>query len=142
MDAWIAWVIAGVVLAVGEVLTVSLYLGPFALGAFAAALVDLLGGGTALPWVVFLVVSLLVLGIVRPIARSHRRMPARLRTGTAALVGRDALVVEPIGGLEGVGRVKIDGDVWTARAYDGDEIPAGRRVHVVEIRGVTALVAE
>ena len=68
------------------------------------------------------------------------RTPARLRTGTAALVGRTATVVEPVS--EAGGCVKIDGEVWTARPYDEDAVfAAGQRVQGLEIRGATALVA-
>ena len=49
-------------------------------------------------------------------------MPAHLRTGTAALVGKPAMVLERIANDEGVGCVRLDGEVWTARAYDDDEI--------------------
>jgi membrane protein implicated in regulation of membrane protease activity len=70
-------------------------------------------------------------------------MPAQIRTGTATLVGRQAMVVERIANNEGVGCVKLDGEVWTARAYDDDDvIEEGRRVQVIEIRGATALVSE
>jgi predicted ATPase len=80
---------------------------------------------------------------LRPLARSHRRMPAQLRTGTAALVGRTAMVTERISNDEGTGSVKLEGESWTARSYDEDDvIEAGRRVQVMEIRGATALVAE
>ena len=52
-------------------------------------------------------------------------------------------VVERIANAEGVGCVKLDGEIWTARAYDDDEvIEPGKRVHVLEIRGATALVSE
>ncbi len=64
-----------------------------------------------------------------------------MRTGTAALVGRDAIVLERIANHDGVGCVKIGGEVWTARSYDDDEvIDPGEQVQVVEIRGATALV--
>jgi membrane protein implicated in regulation of membrane protease activity len=66
-----------------------------------------------------------------------------IRTGTAALVGRRAVVVERIANGEGVGCVKIAGEVWTARSYEEDGvIEAGAQVEVVEIRGATALVLE
>ena len=53
------------------------------------------------------------------------------------------MVLERIANDEGVGCVRIDGEVWTARSYDDDDvIEAGKRVHVVEIRGATALVTE
>jgi membrane protein implicated in regulation of membrane protease activity len=88
-------------------------------------------------------VSLVLLAALRPIARSHRRLPAQLRTGTAALVGSTGTVVERIANDEGVGCVRIGGEVWTARSYLDDEvIEAGKRVQVVEIKGATALVTE
>jgi membrane protein implicated in regulation of membrane protease activity len=143
MDAWVLWLIAAVVLAVGEIATMGFFLAPFAAGALVAALTSAAGGGTAITLIVFLGVSTAALAALRPVARSHRRMPAQLRTGTAALVGRHATVVERIANDEGVGCVRLDGEVWTARAYDEDEvIEQGRRVQVMEIRGATALVSE
>ena len=143
MEPWVLWLIAAVVLGIGEIATMGFFLAPFAAGALVAALVAATGTGTAITLVVFLLVSIAALAALRPIARSHRKMPAALRTGTAALVGRKAMVVERIANNEGVGCVKLDGEVWTARAYDDDDvIEQGRRVHVVEIRGATALVSE
>ena len=143
MDPWVLWLIAAVILAVGEIATMGFFLAPFAAGALVAALASGVGAGTAISLIVFLVVSIAALTMLRPLARSHRRMPAQLRTGTAALVGRDATVVERIANHEGVGCVRLDGEVWTARAYDADEvIDAGRQVQVMEIRGATALVSE
>jgi membrane protein implicated in regulation of membrane protease activity len=90
---------------------------------------------------VFLVSSGIVFATLRPVARRHRRLPPSIRTGAAALVGKRALVLERIANEEGVGCVRIDSEVWTARSYDEDEvIDAGERVEVVEIRGATALV--
>ena len=85
--------------------------------------------------------SLASLALLRPIAVRHLRMPARLRTGTAALVGTKALVVERVD-VHG-GQVKIGGDVWSARAFDETQvIEPGARVDVVKIEGATALVYE
>ena len=139
---WVIWIIAAVVLAVGEMLTMGLFLAPFAAGAVMAALVAGVGGGAVLSWGVFILTSLLLLLVVRPIARSHRRTPAPLRTGTAALVGGRAVVLERIANQEAVGCVKLEnGEVWTARSYDDDDVfDIGERVEVVEIRGATALV--
>jgi membrane protein implicated in regulation of membrane protease activity len=143
MDPWLYWLIAAVVFGVGEIATLGFFLAPFAGGALVAALLTGLGAGTAIGWVVFLVVSVVLLAALRPIARSHRTQPPRLRTGTAALVGRSGMVVERIANDEGVGCVRIDGEVWTARSYvDDDIIEAGKKVQVVEIRGATALVSE
>src|SRR5829696_6993399 len=138
MDAWVVWLVIAVALAVGEVLTVSFYLFPFAIGALGAAVADLAGGGSSVQALAFVVLTALSLGIVRPIARRHVAVPPALRTGTAALVGRTAVVVEDICNDEARGAVRLEGETWTARAFDDDElIPSGRRVTVMEIRGAT-----
>jgi membrane protein implicated in regulation of membrane protease activity len=143
MDAWVLWLIAAVVFAVAEVLNLSFFLFPFAIGAALAAVVELAGLGTPIAVVVFAVFTALSFGIVRPIARRHLRTPPQIRTGTAALIGRPAVVVERIANDEGVGCVRLDGEMWTARAYDEDRVfEPGTRVQVLEIRGATALVDE
>jgi membrane protein implicated in regulation of membrane protease activity len=143
MDAWIIWLVAACLLGVGEMHQGGFYLAPFALGAALAAVVSLLGVGVALTAVVFLLASAIVFGTLRPVARRHRRLPPSIRTGAAALIGRPGIVLERIANDEGVGCVKIDGEVWTARSYADDEvIDVGKRVEVVEIRGATALVMQ
>ena len=143
MDAWAIWIVLAVVLAVGEIMTLGFFLAPFAAGAVLGAVADLVGAGLGVSIIVFLLSSLLLFGLVRPIARRHLRTPAQLRTGTAALVGQTAIVTERIANDEGHGAVKLDGELWTARAYDADTvIEPGTRVQVMEIRGATALVSE
>jgi membrane protein implicated in regulation of membrane protease activity len=139
---WILWIVAACILGIGEMHTGGLYLLPFAVGAALAGVISLLGVGSLLALLVFVLASILVFGALRPVARRHRRLPPAIRTGAAALVGTRALVLERIANDEGVGCVKIDGgEVWTARSYDDDEvIDAGERVEVVEIKGATALV--
>ena len=143
MDPWVVWLIAAVILAIGEIVTTGLFLAPFAGGGLIAALLAAGGAGATIEWAAFLVVSVVLLAALRPVAREHQRTRGRLRTGTAALVGQTATVVERIANAEGVGCVRLDGEIWTARAYDDDEvIEPGTRVQVLEIRGATALVSE
>ena len=141
MDDWVWWMIAAGALAVGEIATLGFFLGPIAVAAVAAAIVALVGGGLALQWIVFIAVSLASLLVLRPIARRHLRTPAQLRTGTAALVGAQAVVLERVD-RDG-GQVKLAGEVWTARTYDEDAtFEPGERVEVMKIDGATALVAD
>jgi membrane protein implicated in regulation of membrane protease activity len=140
---WLIWLIVAAVFGVGEIVTLGFFLAPFAGGALIAALVAAAGAGAIISWATFIVVSLVLLLALRPIALRHRRMPGQLRTGTAALVGRTAMVTERIANDNGTGCVKLEGETWTARAYDADEvIEPGKRVQVIEIRGATALVTE
>ena len=142
MDIWIVWLIAAAVFGIGEMHTGGLYLLPFALGAALAAVLAAVGAGALVSVIAFGAVSLAVVAALRPVASRHRRLPPAIRTGAAALVGHQAMVIERIANGEGVGCVKIDGgEVWTARSLGDDEvIEAGERVEVVDIKGATALV--
>jgi len=127
------------VLAVGEILTTGFFLAPVAIAAVMAAAAALLGAGVALQMVVFIVATTASIGFLRPVARGHMHTPARLRTGTAALVGQPATVLERVDGQGG--SVKLAGEVWTARAFDEDQVfEPGQRVDVLKIDGATALV--
>ena len=141
---WIVWLIAAGGFAAGEMhFATGFYLAPFALGAAVATVASLAGLGAVVSLLCFVAVALLTLAFVRPIALRHIRVPPRLRTGAAALIGKQAIVLERIANDEGMGSVRIDGEVWTARSYnDDDVIERGTRVDVVDIRGATALVTE
>src|SRR4051794_20201435 len=143
MEPWVIWVVVAVVLALGGMATLGFFLAPLAAGAAAAAGLSALGAGATIEWAAFLVVSVVLLAALRPVARDHQRSKGKIKMNTAALVGQTAMVVERIANDEGVGCVKLDGEIWTARAFDDDEvIEPGTRVHVLEIRGATALVSQ
>ena len=142
MPGWLIWVILACACGVGEMLSGGFFLAPFALGGFLAAAGQAVGG-TAVAVIVFAVASALSLVLIRPVVRAHTRMPPALRTGAAALIGKRAMVLERIANDEGVGLVRIEGEVWTARSlFDDQEIEPGTQVEVVDIKGATALVTE
>jgi membrane protein implicated in regulation of membrane protease activity len=140
VPSWVIWAIAAVLLAVGEIFTTGLFfLGPVALAAILAMIVALFGAGAVLQLLVFIGASVASLALIRPIAKAHLRMPAELRTGTAALTGARAVVLQRVDTEHGL--VRIGGEEWSARAYmDGAVYEAGERVEVVKIEGATALV--
>jgi membrane protein implicated in regulation of membrane protease activity len=142
MAVWVAWAVAAVGLAIGEILTPGLFfLGPIAVAAVMAGAVAALGLGLVFQLVAFVLGSLASLAVLRPIARRHIRVPPELRTGAAALTGAQAFVLERVDATGG--RVKLGGEVWSARAFFEDQvIEPGRQVEVVKIEGATALVQE
>ena len=142
MAAWLVWAIAALLLAVGEIFTPGLFfLGPIAVGAVVAAFVSLVGIPGWLQLLVFAGAAGGSLLFLRPIARAHLSMPPALRTGTAALQGARAVVLQRVD--QNGGRVKIGGEEWSARAYMPDQVlEPGTQVEVVEIQGATALVYE
>ncbi len=139
MLSWIVWLIVAAVLGVAELLTTTLAFGLIAVAAVVAAVVGVLHLGLPLQLVAFVVAAAAGLGVVRPIAIRHIKQPPPHRTGTAALVGRSAIVLEEV--TEHSGRVRIGGEEWSSRPYDESlVIPVGTKVDVVKIDGATALV--
>lgn len=139
MGAWIIWLIVAAVLGVAELMTTTLAFGLIAVAAVVAAAVGAFHVGAPIQLIAFVAASAAGLAFVRPIAIRHIKQPPLLRTGSAALVGRSAIVTEEVTGYGG--RVRIGGDEWSSRAYDETlVIPVGRVVDVLKIEGATALV--
>ncbi|MGW2122724.1 NfeD family protein [Streptomyces sp. SM1] len=140
IDAWLWWLIGATVLGIGLVITAMPELGMLAVGAVAAAVVSgIFGGGAVAQVAVFAVVSTALIALVRPIARRHRVQRPELATGIDALKGRQAVVLERVDGSGG--RIKLAGEVWSARALEtGRAYEVGQEVDVVDIEGATAVI--
>jgi membrane protein implicated in regulation of membrane protease activity len=139
MESWIVWLVLAAVLGVAEIMTTTLAFGLIAAGAVVAGVVGVAGAGLPFQLIAFAVASGAGLGLVRPIAMRHIKQPPLLRTGTSALVGRSAKVVEAV--TDDGWKVRIGGELWSARPYDESQaIPVGSTVDVFAIEGATALV--
>jgi membrane protein implicated in regulation of membrane protease activity len=139
MDLWLIWLIIAAVLAVLEIFTLTAALGMLSAAALVTAGCAAIGLPLPFQFLVFAVVATVTVLFVRPIAMRHVTRPQVARFGIDALVGRAAYVVSEVSDLGG--RVRIDGEEWTARAYDETlVIPPGKTVDVIEISGTTAFV--
>lgn len=138
MPAWVFWTIVAALCAGAEALTLTLVLGFVALAAVIAVAVAAVGGPVPAQLIAFIASTIALVGFVRPIAKAHVHRPS-LATGVDALIGKQALVIERVDAHQG--RVKIGGEVWTARSYMEDQVlEPGTSVDVVKIQGATALV--
>ncbi len=138
---WLWWVAGALVLGVAEMLSLSLFLLMLAGGALAAAIADALGAPLAAQLVIAPVVALILMVGLRPWLLRHLRERVPLpETNANALVGREAVVVATV--TEGGGRVKLNGEVWSARAAEGRTYAPGAEVTVERIDGATAVVGD
>jgi membrane protein implicated in regulation of membrane protease activity len=137
---WAVWGLAAALLAIGELWTPGLFfLGPLAVAALVAALVAIPAFATVWTLLAFIAAAVICVMVLRPLARRHLRLPAISRTGTAALVGQSALVLVQVD--DSGGRVKIGGEVWSAKPFlKGEALRPGEHVEVAQIDGATALV--
>jgi membrane protein implicated in regulation of membrane protease activity len=137
--AWVTWLGIAVVLAIVELLSLDLVLLMFALGAVIAAVAAGFGAPVWLAIALFALVSLALLFVVRPPLVGRLHAGPTLTTGHEALVGRSAVVVEPVDARNG--RVQLAGELWSARtAVDGSAYDTGTEVFVTRIDGATAVV--
>jgi membrane protein implicated in regulation of membrane protease activity len=139
MQPWIIWLIIALGLGAAELLTATLDLALLASAALVTSGAAAVGAGIGLQFVVFAMTAGLMIGVVRPIARRHLTRPPLIRSGAAAVVGREATTLPEVTKLSG--RIRIGGEEWSARAYDPDlTIAQGATVDVLAIEGATALV--
>ena len=137
---WETWLMIAVALGVLELLSTDLILIMLAGGAVAGMVVAVVGGPVGLQVVVALATAVGLLALIRPNVVHRLHAGPTLKTGAEALIGERGHVLEPLSHTA-PGRVKIGGEVWTARPYDEDDtIEAGATVDVVSIKGATAYV--
>lgn len=138
---WLWWFIGAMALGVLEIFTLDLTFAMLAAGALAGGGAALLGAPWWLAAIVFAVVSGLMFVLLRPhlLTMLGKKSPL-IEMNSNALVGREARTLDQI--TEYAGRVKLNGEVWSARTRDdAPEIPEGSEVTVVAISGATAIVA-
>ncbi|MER7055830.1 NfeD family protein [Streptomyces sp. NPDC000351] len=139
IDAWVWWLVAAAGLGIPLVVTAMPEFGMLAIGAVAAAVASGFGVDVVVQVLVFVIVSVALIAVVRPIAARHRSQRPQLATGVDALKGRQAVVLERVDGSGG--RIKLAGEVWSARALDsGRAYETGEEVDVVDIEGATAII--
>ncbi|MCF3136992.1 NfeD family protein [Streptomyces olivochromogenes] len=139
IDAWVWWLVGAAALGIPLVVTAMPEFGMLAAGAAAAAVVAGLGLDVVIQVLVFVAVSVALIAVVRPIAARHSLQRPQLATGVDALKGKQAVVLERVDGSGG--RIKLAGEVWSARSLDTDRAyDVGQAVDVVDIEGATAIV--
>ena len=135
--SWLLWIAAALVLGILEITAIDLVFAMLAGGALAGALADALGLGFVGQVLIAAVVAGLLIATIRPVLLRRLRMPPLGTTNSAALVGRSAIVLQPVtvrGGL-----VKLVGETWSARSA-GPVFAEGQDVVVTAIDGATAVV--
>jgi membrane protein implicated in regulation of membrane protease activity len=135
----VLWLVVAAAFAVAETMSGDLVLVMLGGGALGAGLVDLAGLNPVGQFLVFVIVSVGLLFGIRPLLKRRFLGHPTIPSGAAALIGREATVVETVDDLNG--RVKIAGNVWSARVRDKGEVFApGLTVRVAAIDGATAVV--
>jgi membrane protein implicated in regulation of membrane protease activity len=138
----VLWIVLGIALAIAEAFTATFLIIFFAAGALAAAGAAALGAPLLLQVITFAIVSGVSVGALRPIILRHAQPASETGEtpfGVEAIEGSHGMVLEEVGADHGM--IKLDGELWQARSFDGNEkyLP-GERVRVIKVKGATAIV--
>ena len=134
--AWLALIVVFIVLEAATVNLVSVW---FIGGAVAGLVCAILGAGTLLQVMVFILVSALMLALLRPVLKKYLRVKPT-KTIADRLLGQEALVTEKIDNLQETGAIRINGVLWTAKSLEDAQIPTGTRVIIRRIEGAKVYV--
>lgn len=142
MNFTIMWLVLLVIFIVVEIATLGLTTIWFAGGALPAIIASALNAPFIIQFLLFLVVSLLLVFFTRPIAVKYFNKD-RVKTNAEGMVGRSAIVISEINNLSGIGQVTVGGQEWSARSrIDGTVIQPGAVVTILAINGVKLIVEE
>ena len=133
------WLVALIVLLVGEAITIGLTFVWFAVGALGALIVSMLGGTLWFQVVIFLALSGVTLALARPVF-AHFLKASHAATNADRVIGQTAVVTEQIDNLSGTGQVNVVGQIWSARSAHDVVIPRETEVRVLKISGVKVIV--
>ena len=136
----LCWLLLAALFIVIEIISLGLTTIWFAGGAFVVALAGLAGVSLTIQVALFLIVSIILLVLTRPVAVKYLDSKTQ-KTNSEALIGQKAVVLQTIDNLKTEGQVKVNGMEWTARAkMDEMVIPEGEVVTILEIQGVKLIV--
>ena len=135
----IFWLIVFVVLLIVEIATMGLTTIWFAGGALVSFLAAYIGFGVVVQVVLFLIVSILLLVLTRPIAVKFFNQE-RQKTNAESLIGQKAVVKEAIDNIQATGRVEVNGMEWSAKTDAAGIIEANAIVIIKGIQGVKLIV--
>ena len=138
---WIIWLVIAVVMFVIEAVTTGLATLWFGIGAVVAMIMDLCGASVASQIIVMAVISAVCFAVcmiwIRPKLESLRKKNIQ-HTNADRLIGREGVVIVPLNATEGKGQVKVDGQIWSAKAEE--DFNEGTKITVKAIEGVKLVV--
>lgn len=138
---WYFWLILAGIFVIAEIATVGFLIFWLSLGSLCAMLTSFFTDNIIIQTAVFVVTSVLFIFLTRPLAKKLAKTDNTLVTNAFSIIGKKAIVIKEINPTLGVGQIKIDGQVWTAKSTNEEIISEGTEVLILNIDGVKAVVS-
>ena len=137
---WQIWLIAAGIFFIVEIMTVGFLIFWLGIGALLAMVVSFFTDNLIIQTSVFVITSSLLLFATKPFVKKFARNNTSLKTNVYSIIGEKAIVTQDIDSLASTGKVKINGETWSAVGEDNSNIEKGTEVEILEIKGVKAVV--
>ena len=137
---WVFWLIAAGIFFIIEMATIGFLVFWLGIGSLLAMVTSFFVESIIVQFVVFLVTSTLLIIFTRPLVNKFVKVPKEIKTNAYSIIGKKGIVTSKINNIEGSGQIKIDGEVWSAKSLDEEEIEKNTEIEIVEIDGVKAVV--
>ena len=137
---WVFWLIAAGVFFIIEMATIGFLVFWLGIGALLAMVTSFVTDSILIQSLVFVITSTLLLIFTRPIVNKFIKIPKEVKTNAYSIIGKKGIVVLSINNTDGVGQIKVDGEVWSAKSISDESIPKDTEVEIVDIDGVKAVV--
>lgn len=138
---WYFWLILAGIFVIAEIATVGFLIFWLSLGSLCAMLTSFFTDNIIIQTAVFVVTSVLFIFLTRPLAKKLAKTDNVLVTNAYSIIGKKAIVIKEINPTIGVGQIKIDGQIWTAKSTNEEIISEGTEVLILNIDGVKAVVS-
>lgn len=136
---WQIWLLIAGLFFIGEMITVGFLVFWFGIGALLAMLVSFFTSNIIIQTSVFVISSAILLFATKPLVKKFLDVKPT-KTNAFSIIGKKALVIKEIDPINSTGQIKINGEVWSAETENGEIIPEGSEVEILEIKGVKAIV--
>ena len=140
---WYIWLILAGVFLIGEVMTAGFLIFWLSVGSLIAMIVSFFTNSIIIQTSIFVISSVILIFATKPFVKKfvNKNENTEEKTNAFSIIGKKAIVIKDIDSINGVGQIKVDGEVWSAEGVNGSNIEKGTKVEIKEIDGVKAIVS-
>ena len=139
---WQFWLIASGVFFIAEIMTVGFLVFWLGVSALITMCVSFFTDNLLIQGTVFVICSAILILATKPFVKKFvNKSVSDAKTNAFSIIGKKAIVTKEINSINGIGQIKVDGEVWSAEGIDGSNIEKGTEVEITRIDGVRAIVS-
>lgn len=138
---WQFWLIASGIFFIAEIITTGFLVFWLSIAGLITMCVSFFTSNLMIQATIFVISSAILILATKPFVQKfvHKKEDTE-KTNAFSIIGKKALVIKDIDSINGVGQIKVDGEVWSAEGINGSNIEKGTEVEITKIDGVKAIV--